>query len=187
MGWFIPVRPTLTMPGSSCCQRSQNPGPTKGPLWPLQWKADGCSRDGSRLQSAVQERKLLIRCHPSSGQAVGWRGVWRKDRVAPDTQRLASFKRLHMAHLGLRLACKTHTHPPMEGDSCSQPTHSEQWMYSGSYFCCMPFISGIIPFSIWSVVKGCFWRGLTVPDPLSLSPLCASSGLGSQRKKKKER
>ena len=45
---------------------------TKGPRWPLQWKADGQSSDGSRLQSAVQERKLLIHRHPSS--RLGERG-----------------------------------------------------------------------------------------------------------------
>ncbi|CAB1446794.1 unnamed protein product [Pleuronectes platessa] len=45
---------------------------TKGPRWPMQWKADGQSSDGSRLQSAVQERKLLIHRHPSSG--LGERG-----------------------------------------------------------------------------------------------------------------
>lgn len=87
----------------SCCQSSKKPRPkTEGPRRPLQWKADGRSFDGSRLQSAVQERKLLIRRHPSSGwEREEERG--RKDRATPDTRRLASFKRLRMAHSWLAL------------------------------------------------------------------------------------
>lgn len=119
---------------------------TEGPRRPLQWKADGRSFDGSRLQSAVQESKLLIRRHPSSGWERVEEERGRKDRATPDTRRLASFKRLRMAHSWLALV---HT--------CKNTyTDADQWKYSGSRSCSLPFISGIILFSTGSPVKGLF-------------------------------
>ncbi|TNN77569.1 hypothetical protein EYF80_012159 [Liparis tanakae] len=67
--WFLCGPPrlqaALVSVAPSRCQRSPKP---RAPACPMQWKADGRSSDGSRLQSAVQERKLLIRHHPSSGR-----------------------------------------------------------------------------------------------------------------------
>ena len=63
-------------PGSLCCsvqlpkqqkKGKKNRSRTEGPSGPCNGKQMAQSSDGSRLQSAVQERKLLIRCHPSSG------------------------------------------------------------------------------------------------------------------------
>lgn len=79
-GQLIPVQPTLPSGLAVCCffvlPLQPKPRPrTQSPRRLLQWKADGRSFDGSRLQSAVQERKLLIRRHPSSRpQAQGGRG-----------------------------------------------------------------------------------------------------------------
>ncbi|KAM7391488.1 hypothetical protein PAMP_022174 [Pampus punctatissimus] len=85
---------------SNAASTAKTQAQTKRPRWPLQWKADGQSSDGSLLQSAVQERKLLIHCHPSSGWKWGG-GVAeereRKDRATPDTRRLAFFKHPGMA------------------------------------------------------------------------------------------
>lgn len=78
-GVCIPLQPTLRQSldaskAPSYCQHSQTQAQTEGPRRPLQWKADGRTSDGSLLQSAVQERKLLIRRHPSSGLERGRRG-----------------------------------------------------------------------------------------------------------------
>lgn len=148
-----PPRGLALSEAPSCCQSSKNPGPkTEGPRRPLQWKADGRSFDGSRLQSAVQERKLLIPRHPSSAGSGRRRGG-RKDRATPDTRCLASFKCLRMAHSWLALVhtCKnTRTY-----------TDSDQGKYSGSHSCFLPFISGIILFSTGSPVKGLLCSGET--------------------------
>lgn len=44
---------------------------SEGPTGPCNGKQMAACSDGSRLPSAVQERKLLIRCHPSSWRRTG--------------------------------------------------------------------------------------------------------------------
>lgn len=94
--------------------------------------AVGCSRQSRRGNFSF----AVI--HHWDRQWGGGR-VWRrgrKDRVTPDNQRLASFKRLCMAYLGLVLilACKN-TCIATERDSCTHPctahtlTHTQSSKY----------------------------------------------------------
>lgn len=104
--------PTMCSAASAANARPQ----IQAPLRPLQWKADGQGSDSSLPQLAVQERKLLIRRHPSSGCGGGLRAGGC----------LVSLKRLHMAHSWLTL------------------TRPAQRMYSRSRSRSSTFISGII-------------------------------------------
>ncbi|TWW60725.1 hypothetical protein D4764_05G0008150 [Takifugu flavidus] len=61
-------------------KKPQNRSRTEGPTGLRNGKQMAVSFDGSRLQSAVQERKLLIRCHPSSGLGAGGGGGQGEDR-----------------------------------------------------------------------------------------------------------
>lgn len=110
-GLFIPLQPTLP-PGlaasvaPSCCQCSQNRVPKpRAPAGPCNGKqmagpltAAGCSR-----QSRRGNFSFAVIHHRGREEKRG-----RKDRATPDTGRLASFKRLHMAHSWLVLihTCK---------------------------------------------------------------------------------
>lgn len=108
---------------------------TKAPRRPPQWKADGWSSDGSRLQSAVQERKLLIRHHPSSGPGAGERrgGGQTEQRLTPGVWPLSNAFtwHIHGSH-----SC---THVERRGPAHTN-THSDRQMCSGSCFLCLSLV-----------------------------------------------
>lgn len=75
--------------------------------WPALLTAAGCSQQSRRGNFSF----AVI--HHRAGRKKRRREEGRKDRATPDSRRLASFKRLHMAHSWLALVrtCgNTHTH-----------------------------------------------------------------------------
>lgn len=120
-------------------KKPQNRSRTEGPTGLRNGKQMAVSFDGSRLQSAVQERKLLIRCHPSSGLGAGGGGGQGEDRQSeawhPTSGLFQTSSHWHIHGSPSNAHVKTD----------SMYMHSGLWSYPGSSLGFLPFIN-FIPF-----------------------------------------
>lgn len=118
-------------------KKPQNRSRTEGPTGLCNGKQMAVSFDGSRLQSAVQERKLLIRCHPSSGLGAGGGGGQGEDRQS---------EAWHPTSGLFQTSSHWHIHgSPSNAHVKTDSTymHSGLWGYSGSPLGFLPFINFI--------------------------------------------